>query len=72
MLAATAGGPAHYLALDTGVRSLVASLGGWTVPTVTSATPADFTANDDGSKAPNDSIRTKLAAALAEAALVVA
>ena len=33
VLAATAGGPAHYLALDTGMRSLVASLDGWTVPT---------------------------------------
>ena len=39
VLAATAGGPAHYLALDTGGRALVASLDGWTVPTVTYATP---------------------------------
>src|SRR6185436_535102 len=29
VLAATAGGPAHYLALDTGGRALVASLDGW-------------------------------------------
>lgn len=71
VLAATAGGPAHYLALDTGLRSLVASLGGWTVPTVTYATPSDFTANDDGSKTPSESIRTKLGAALDEAARVL-
>lgn len=70
ILAATAGGPAHYLALDTGVQSLVASLGGWTVPTVTYATPADFAAHDDGSKTPNDSVRTKLGAALAEATTI--
>ena len=41
VLAATAAGPAHYLALDTGGRALVASLGGWTVPTVVYATKAD-------------------------------
>jgi len=43
VLAATAGSPAHYLALDTGGRAVVASLGGWTVPAVVYATGADFT-----------------------------
>jgi FMN reductase len=36
VLMASAGTPAHFLALDTGGRAVVASLGGWTVP-------ADFT-----------------------------
>ncbi len=39
----TAAGPGHYLALDTGGRAVVASLLGWTVPTVVYATGADFT-----------------------------
>jgi FMN reductase len=43
VLCATAGTPAHFLALDTGGRALVASLGGWTVPTVVYATGQDFT-----------------------------
>ena len=68
VLAATAGGPAHYLALDTGMRSLVASLDGWTVPTVTYATPADF----DEHKVPSDQVRESLAKALGQAAAVVA
>ena len=42
VLAATAGGPTHFLSLDTGGRAVVASLGGWTVPTVVYATGADF------------------------------
>jgi len=63
VLAATAGGPAHYLALDTGVRSLVASLDGWTVPTVTYCTPGDF----DEQKVPSENVRASLAEALAEA-----
>jgi FMN reductase len=67
VLAATAGGPAHYLALDTGGRALVASLDGWTVPTVTYATSRDF----DEAKRPNDEVRASLAAALAEAAKLV-
>jgi FMN reductase len=62
VLAATAGGPTHYLSLDTGGRSVVASLGGWTVPTVVYATSADF---DDGrpSEAVTDTLRTALAQA---------
>jgi FMN reductase len=64
VLAATAGSPAHLLALDTGMRALVASLEGWTVPTVTYATPADF----DETKRPSDAIRASLGSALGEAA----
>jgi FMN reductase len=70
VLAATAGGPAHLLALDTGMRSLVASLGGWTVPTVTYATAADFTPGADGGKVSGDAVRTSLERALAEAASI--
>jgi FMN reductase len=62
ILAATAAGSHHYLALDTGGRALVASLGGWTVPTVIYATKADFT---DG--APSDAIAATVDRALAEA-----
>ena len=67
VLAATAGGPAHYLALDTGMRSLVASLDGWTVPTITYATPADF----DEQKNPSEHVRASLEAGLAEAIKLV-
>ena len=42
LLAATAGSGAHYLALDTGLRAAVASLSGWSVPTVAYATGDDF------------------------------
>jgi FMN reductase len=62
VLAATAAAPTHYLALDTGGRSVVASLGGWTVPTVVYATGADFS---DGR--PGDQVLETLAAALEEA-----
>ena len=62
VLAATAAAPAHFLALDTGGRAAVASLGGWTVPTVVYATGADFT---DG--IPGPSILETLAAALGQA-----
>jgi FMN reductase len=62
VLAATAAGPAHYLALDTGGRALVASLGGWTVPTVVYATKADFA---DG--VPGTAVRDALEQALSEA-----
>ncbi len=64
ILAATAGSPAHELALDTGFRSLVASLGGWSVPTVIYATPGDFDAN----KVPTQRVRELFRAALREAA----
>jgi NAD(P)H-dependent FMN reductase len=62
VLVATAASPAHYLALDTGGRAVVASLGGWTVPTVVYATGADFTA--DG---PGPSVLEHLGVALGEA-----
>jgi FMN reductase len=65
VLAATAGGPTHYLALDTGGRSVVASLGGWTVPTVVYATSADF---EDGR--PSEAVKDTLRIALAQARLV--
>jgi FMN reductase len=42
VLVATAGSDLHFLSLDTGCRAVVASLGGWTVPTVVYATPAAF------------------------------
>ena len=42
ILAATAATPTHFLSLDTGGRAVVASLGGWTVPTVVYAIGADF------------------------------
>jgi FMN reductase len=42
VLAATGASPAHYLSLDTGLRAAVASLGGWSVPTVVYATGEDF------------------------------
>jgi FMN reductase len=62
VLAATAGSPHHFLSLDTGGRSVVASLGGWTVPTVVYGTSADFV---DGR--PGPSLSSTLAAALDEA-----
>jgi len=62
VLAATAGSPAHFLSLDTGGRSVVASLGGWTVPTVVYATGADFT---DGH--PGPALLESLGAALGQA-----
>jgi FMN reductase len=64
VLAATAASPAHYLALDTGFRSLVASVDGWTVPTVVYVTPVDL----DESKRPTDAVRERMSQALAEAA----
>ncbi len=62
VLAATAASPAHFLSLDTGGRAVVASLGGWTVPTVVYATGADFT---DG--APGPSLLETLEVALGQA-----
>jgi len=63
VLAATAASPAHFLAVDTGFRSLVASLGGWSVPTVVYATPADL----DADKRPLARVDDALSAALSEA-----
>lgn len=63
VLAATAGSSSHFLSIDTGFRSLIASLGGWSVPSVVYATPSDL----DDEKQPNDETRAQLAAALDEA-----
>jgi FMN reductase len=67
VLAATAAVPEHYLALDTSGRALVASLDGWTVPTVVYATSADVV---DGEL--SASVRDRLVRALGEAAAVAA
>ena len=63
VLVATAASPAHFLALDTGMRALVASLGGWSVPTVVYATSDDFA--DSG--APGPSVLAALERAISEA-----
>jgi FMN reductase len=63
VLAATAAAPTHYLALDTGLRSLVASLEGWSVPTVVYATPGDL----DSEKRPTETVRERMRQALTEA-----
>lgn len=62
ILAATAAAAEHFLSLDTGGRALVASLGGWSVPTVVYATKSDFV---DGK--PGDRVRSSMEQALAEA-----
>jgi FMN reductase len=63
VLAASAASPAHYLAIDTGLRSLVASLDGWSMPAVVYATPADF----DSAMRPNDDVRRRMTEALDQA-----
>jgi FMN reductase len=62
LLAATGAAPSHYLALDTGLRTLVASLEGWSAPTVVYAIRADFKPDDS----PNDELLERLDAGLAE------
>jgi FMN reductase len=64
VLCATAATPAHFLALDTGGRALVASLGGWTVPTVVYATGQDFAEGVPGSSV-LETLRTALGEARA-------
>jgi NAD(P)H-dependent FMN reductase len=66
VLIATAAIPEHYLSLDTGGRALVASLDGWTVPTVVYATSGDVVDGVVG-----DPVRERLTQALAEAAMIV-
>ena len=66
VLAATGASPAHFLSLDTGLRAAVASLGGWSVPTVVYATGEDF--SEAG--APLPSILEPLERALGEAARI--
>ena len=65
VLAATAIAPAHFLSLDTGMRPLVTSLGGWASPSVVYAVGDDFV---DG--VPGADLRSRLGAALAEASTV--
>jgi FMN reductase len=67
LLAATGASPAHYLSLDTGLRTLVASLEGWSAPSVVYAISSEF--EPDG--LPGDALKEKLAAALAELHLPV-
>ena len=65
VLGATAGSRDHFLSLDTSGRALVASLAGWSVPTVVYATSADIV---DGKV--SDELEATLRQALAEASLV--
>jgi FMN reductase len=66
VLAATADTRDHFLSLDTGLRALVTSLDGWTVPTVVYATADDFT----GDGKPGDTIMVRLEGALGQAAAI--
>lgn len=67
ILGATGATPLHYLSLDTGLRAVVASLEGWSVPTVIYATPESIAA--DGTT--SEDVDARLRAALAEAGRVV-
>ena len=62
VLVATALAKEHFLSLDTSGRALIASLEGWTVPTVVYATADDF---EDGR--PGAAILARLRAAVDEA-----
>jgi FMN reductase len=62
LVATTAGIPDHFLSLDTGGRSLIASLEGTTVSQVVYALPADFL---DGEPSPE--VLDRLRSAIAEA-----
>lgn len=66
VLAGTGAAAQHHLALDTGLRALVASVGGWSAPTVAYGTPADF---DEG-PVPGEALRAALAAGVGEATLI--
>jgi FMN reductase len=66
VLAATAAGPIHFLSLDTGLRSLVASVEGWSVPTVVYAVPSDF----DSEGKPLQPVLERLSSALGEASQI--
>lgn len=70
VLVATAAVREHFLALDTGSRALIASLEGWTVPTVVYATADDFA---DGAPADHvlDALRTAVEYAERLARLIV-
>ena len=67
VLAATAGSDLHFLSLDTGCRAVVASLGGWTVPTVVYANPTAFV-----DKVPTEATLALLTRAVDEARLLAA
>jgi FMN reductase len=64
VLIGTGGNRDHFLSLDTGLRLVVAAMGGFTVPTVVYATGEDF----DDSNVPGDAILGLLQQALDEAA----
>ncbi|MBO0887009.1 MAG: NAD(P)H-dependent oxidoreductase [Acidimicrobiales bacterium] len=66
ILVATGISPAHFLSVDTGLRVVVASLSGWSVPTAVYAVPSDF----DEQNRPGDRLRESLTAAVAESTLV--
>jgi len=66
VLVATGRVQAHFLSLDTGLRPVVASLRGWTVPTVVYAATEDF----DEHGRPLAGVRAALEGALAEAKLL--
>lgn len=68
ILAATGGSEQHYLALDNGLRPMVASMGGLSVPTAVYLTGADF----DVDNALTASARALLETALGEARLFAA
>jgi FMN reductase len=65
VVVATAAIPEHFLALDTSARALIASVEGWTVPSVVYATHEDFT---DG--APSEQILDSLRTAVDQAEAV--
>jgi FMN reductase len=67
LLAATGGTDRHFLSLDTGLRSAVATLAAWVVPTVVYAVHADLV---DGRL--DDSILDRLGQGLAETRLLLA
>lgn len=66
VLTGTGAGASHHLALDTGLRALVASVGGWSAPTVAYGTPDDF---DEG-PVPGAALHAALAAGVREATLI--
>jgi FMN reductase len=63
VLAATGGSHHHFLALDTGLRPMVTSLAGTSVPTAVYAVSTDF----DSGGTPVEAIRAQLEKALEEA-----
>jgi FMN reductase len=67
VLGATAGHGAESLCIDHGLRPLIASLDGWSVPTSVYATHSDF---ENG--APVEAVRERIGRALGEAELLAA